>query len=629
MWFVGECPQWGEAARWPGGWVPGLAMAGFAAAAGAGVVLRQVGAGVVLLFDGRVDEAAALRRELGIAVEGEEDIAGLVVAAYGRWGEDFPAHVLGDYAFALWDGRVRRLLLGRDAAGARPLYFCERAESLFFSSEARLLLEVAGVRPVVNERRVAEWLGVRFHAGDETFFAGVHALRAGDVLVWEDGRRRVRTFWHPELVATLRLRDAREYAEAARAVLYRAVARRLPAGRRMGAHLSGGLDSSTVADTAARLLAREGRELTAFTAVPEVAVDAALFPGRFTDETEFARTVAAPHGNVRHALVGNHAVSLFGALDALSDAMERPMLNPGNGVWMSAILQEARRRGVEVLLDGTMSNFTFSYDGQGALPALLQRGRLVAAGRLAAAYHRHDARWRHVAALGVLPLLPKGLRLWVDRVGRGQATLSATHGTGGSEAFLRQFAAGNADVAAHDVVDGRLRRIALIGGIESETHMMMARSAGLEDLSPTADREVLEFCFAVPEEQFVVGGDRRALIRNMMTGLLPERVLRERRKGLQAADAFPLMLAARAEMAAELAAMREVDVVRRAIDLPRMDALMERWPATMRSSADYVAYCVALPRAISMGRFLRRMEQGQLFSTRGPELAAAREQVTS
>ncbi|HVV46013.1 MAG TPA: asparagine synthase-related protein, partial [Bryobacteraceae bacterium] len=345
----------------------------------AGVALAVCGDSVLcrenhlaLLLDGRIDNYPEIAAGLG-----REKVSGpqLLLHAYLRWGADFPRYVLGDFALALYDARDRRLLLARDAGGYRPLHYWARGEKFRFASEARGLLAAGDIPLALDERRIAHWLSMLPADPGETFFAGILSVPAGYTLVRERGHIALHRFWEPEKIPLLRLRDPREYAEGLRCVLRKAVEHRIPPSGRCGSHLSGGLDSSSITATAAQLLARRGARLTAFTAVPAVPMDDSLFPGCFCDESSHAAATVALYPDADHVLIPANAYGVFEILDGMSSAAECPQLNPWNSIWIYAICREARRRGLDVLLTGANGNFTISWDGRGALPALVADGR--------------------------------------------------------------------------------------------------------------------------------------------------------------------------------------------------------------------------------------------------------------
>ena len=573
-----------------------------------------------LLLDGRIDNCDELSEKLDLQTESPAD---LLLHAYLRWRDDFPKHLLGDYAFALWDGMDHRLLLGRDPAGCRPLHYSFRGTEFLFGSEARALLAMPGMRMVPDEEKVAAWLALVANRNSMTFFQGISTVQQGCTVLFERDRVTERRFWEPQTIPLLHLADPREYAEGLRCVLQQAVRNRLTPGSRIGSHLSGGLDSSSVTTTAATLLEERGERLTAFTAVPDMEVNDTFFPGHFGDERTHASAVAGRHSNIDHVLISTHAERMFPAMDQMSSTTERPALNPMNAIWLNAINLQAKERGLEVVLNGILGNSTISYAGVRALPMMLRDGRLGGAARLASDYHKHGQSWLFTANLAFRPLLPRVFGRLGDLL-RGKPFDLAADATGARHEFLRAYGHRPLDfpVIAHKV-DGKELRICMMEGPDMGMYMAATkRLYGIEEGNPTADRRVVEFCLSIPEEQFCSGGIPRSLIREAMAGRVPDTVLKERRKGLQASDSFPLLTAERHEIIKELDGMQQSKLLSRALDLPALNELAARWPAQPANSREWFKYCVRLTRALSIGRFVRRMEEGTIFSRQeaNPEL---------
>jgi len=565
--------------------------------------------GHYVLLSGQVFGRAELARELGVEPALEP---ALLLHAYRKWVAEFPNHVHGDYAFVLWDANTHRLLLGRDPFGSWPLYYTQRGNDLIFAGEIRQLLSWPGVMARPNERQIARWLALFPELTTETFFDGIFRLLPGTTLSIEDGRISVCRFWQPEETPLLLLHDSREYAEGLADMLERAVLDRMTGTSAIGSQLSGGLDSSSVTATAARLLGREGRRCFAFTAVPEHAVEV---PGRFTDEGPHAAAVAAMYPNIDHILVQHGAHSVFSVIDLFNSTQEEPVFNPSNYDWIYEICLRAQQRSIETLLIGQCGNFSISYSGDRGLQSLLLEGRLAAFARLARDLHRHGGRSRRSLIHEVLrPWMPVHARYAIDRL-RGQ--FAATH----EYAMIRREFVRKHDLGlmtleqGHARLDSRALRLLALRRADFGPFVSAFRQlTGVGMSDPTGDRRVIEFCLSVPVEYYCEKGVPRSLIRNAMIGRLPEQVRTERRKGLQAADFSIHFEAERAEALAELEQMRQVDLIAHALNLPAMESMLQLSPSQADAHGGMLSHWPKLLRALSLGRFLRRLEDGTLFS---------------
>jgi asparagine synthase (glutamine-hydrolysing) len=214
-----------------------------------------------IVADARIDGREALVRDLaagGIRARADAAAAELILHAVARWGDQAPAHLLGDFAFAVWDAEERRLLCARDPFGFKPLYYARLEDHLVFSGS----LDVVRLHPRVSDALDEEWIADFLVHGDprsleRTVFADIRLLPPAHVLEWRDGTGRVSRYWSlPEESEPLRLGGPRDHAERVREVLREAVRDRLPRGE-AALLLSGGRDSTALAATW-RELADEG-----------------------------------------------------------------------------------------------------------------------------------------------------------------------------------------------------------------------------------------------------------------------------------------------------------------------------------------------------------------------------------
>jgi len=180
----------------------------------------------------------------------------LVVHAWEEWGTGMLPRLRGEFAFALWDDRAQLLVAGRDRFGVKPLAWTRRRDAVYLASRVSALVAL-GVQPRWNERALWQSASLQYAAPDETLFEDVHQLPAGHVLVVERDRARIERYW--DLDYPVRGRPvATNESDAARVLgelFDDAVSERLAADVPVAFQLSGGLDSSAVLASAARVAA--------------------------------------------------------------------------------------------------------------------------------------------------------------------------------------------------------------------------------------------------------------------------------------------------------------------------------------------------------------------------------------
>jgi asparagine synthase (glutamine-hydrolysing) len=519
----------------------------------------------VLVADVRIDNRAEIGAAIGLEDErlARWSDSALLLAAWERWEEGCLGHLVGDYAFGLWDSERRCLFLARDFAGSRPLHFHGAARLFAFASMPKGLHALPEIERAPDLAFAANAIEGRSPPASGSWFAGIETVRPGHLVTVSAAGAVQRRWWRPD-PETIRLPGPEDYAEGLRDQLDRAVRSRLRGRESVAAHLSAGLDSAAVATSAAQLLAPAGR-VVAFTAVARAGYCETRSPP-LLDEGPPAAATAALWPNIEHVILPAAGPLPLDRIAEYCDLSDQPLPNLCNLHWSMAIADAARSRGLDVLLTGQYGNFAFSYDGLFLLPDLLRRGRLPALVRQSAALWRGGfARPRNLAGILARSFLAGG---WAPPGERGQR--------------LRPF-------EVNDL--GRL--------LKGE----LARS-GLDCRDPTADRRLVEFCLAVPPEEFLRGGIPRSLARRALAGRVPEAVLAERRKGVQAPDWHEPAAAQLGDLRAALSASAGAPAAG-LLPLDRLHAMLDSWPdADWSRPAVSRDYRSRLLRPLSLAYFL-------------------------
>lgn len=472
-------------------------------------------AGLAISCDTRLDRRDELAAVLGHGAAAEVSDARLILSAYRRWGADCLEHLRGDFAFALWDERGRRLLCGRDALGVRDLSYHVDAEVCVVASEIVQVVAHPRVPRRLHAGRVVEYLAGYWHNQVETAYEGVLHLPPGHGLEVTEGSHRVWRHWHPSPEPTQRLSDD-EAAERLRDALTTAVRGRLPVDDDAAVSLSGGPDSAVLA----ALLAADGG--------PSGARSFSYVFDRLSscDERDLIGASVAAHGLEATLVPGDDRWPLRWP-DRWPVFHDLPSQDPF--VWLPLSLADAAaEQGIRVLLNGHYSDLLFA-GGASWAADLLRSGRIAQLVRLAL-----------VPDGGVRPLrdlVRNGL--WALRPGWAGSVAAALRPRVEPRSWemLTPEAKRTTDladrVAAPTPPPGwtvdrfhRLRHLTMaVGPVGASLVRSLYNSRGLELVDPYWDRELVELVLALPADQLCRPPFTKWLLRRAMVGRVPERVL--------------------------------------------------------------------------------------------------------
>ncbi len=212
---------------------------------------------VQIVFNGEIYNYLEVRQQLeakGHRFRTHSDTE-VIIVAYLEWGEQCVDRLAGMFAFAIWDTRTRVLLLARDRVGKKPLYYCRTGSTIAFASELKAL-RAAGLCPTdVDPEALDCYFSFGYVPAPRTIYKGVRKLQAARSLLVTAERQSERQYWHLSF-ANQRRRTPDEAAEELGSLFDDAVRQRLMSEVPLGAFLSGGIDSSLVVASMARLMGR-------------------------------------------------------------------------------------------------------------------------------------------------------------------------------------------------------------------------------------------------------------------------------------------------------------------------------------------------------------------------------------
>jgi len=560
-----------------------------------------------LVADVRLDNRDELASALGLDPEQARRLAdsALLLRALERWGDETPARLLGDFAFAFYDSLERRLLLARDPLGQRPLFWHRGSGFVAFASMPAGLHALDMVEKRPDETALVRYLAGLPQTGPRSFHDRIERVEPGHAVTVTPEDATSRRYWRPKR-RELGLKSFGDHVEAYRSELDSAVARRLRgADGLVAAHLSGGWDSNAVAATAARLTAPSGGRVLAYTHVPS---PGAAGPGRrFADESALAAATAALHPNIEHLRRTGSGRSPLADLDLYAELFGRPVFNLCNHVWLSEIRSAAAEAGARVLLSGEIGNWTISAAPNTLLADFLREGRWLAWAREAVAMVRGGrARLRGVAASSFGPWVPDSLwRRFAPLSSAVASTVTDPVHPDLREAVAAQQAANRVGAAARPKDRFDHASEAIMAMDWGEYRKGILGGWGLDKRDPTADPRLIDFCLNLPLDLLMKDGVRRPLARAALADRVAPAVLDERRKGYQGADWHEGLSRDRAGIARLLDAMAADGVASRLIDVERLRGLAGDWPSGGWDDPRIIAeYRIGLLKGLTAGHFI-------------------------
>jgi asparagine synthase (glutamine-hydrolysing) len=575
----------------------------------------QDGSGSIITADLRLDNRDNLLAQIGMspAEAAEWPDSRLLLSSWQKLGDDIWPTLRGPFAVAIWDPRSRCTTLARDHLGLNVVTWHRGRGFLVFASMPNALFAFDDVPRELCEKKLADFLVLNHADHATTMYRNVFRVPPAYVLhVKPDGSIAQRRYWSPADIKDIRLRSDSAYAEGLRDCLDRAVRRQMRSIHPIGCLLSGGLDSSSVSVLAAHALGEKNQRLAAFTGVPGRDFNGPVPDGCYADETPYVEAIRKKAGNIDIDYVHTDACDDFAQLERFFIALDGPVRNPTNFGWAMATLQRARAQGRRVLLGGLHGNCTISWDGWSQASGHLARGRLLLAYRQWRQFYRNTpySSWTALRKLLIEPLIPGRLGDWTRR---HRSATWREHAPIRAEFAAEMAVESRARTVGHDFLY-RMRRDERVKGLAQVDYLGDWQAAekaftGVEVRDPTADIDVVSYCFGIPTEQYLAEGIDRSLIRRAMWGLLPEPVLTNRLSGLQGADWHRKLEARRGELAQELNELSKSALVRRAIDLGRLERAVKDWPRGGWHKAEvFHEYNLALTRGLAGGRFIRWIE---------------------
>jgi len=478
--------------------------------------------------DARIDNRDELIAALNVTEAREEaPDSALILEAYERWGESCIDHLVGDFAFAIWDSEENKLFCARDHMGVKPFYYYKSDRLFAFASEIKALFAIPEIPRVLNEVKIGDHLTLFFEDRETTFYVNVFRLPAAHVLTVGDGSKGLHlgTYWSLDPTRELFNSDA-GYVSQFLTLFSEAVRCRLRSVHPVGSLLSGGLDSSSVVSVAHHILQEKKVSANRYDEPALHSFSAVFDDLPACDERSYIDAVTDKKGIKPHYLNADHLSPLVDLAEIFWH-FDEPFFAPNLHIYW-ALCKEASKLGVRIVLDGIDGDTTLSH-GKGCLTELIRKGQLYTfLCEVKKLRVRSNRSLRTTLINEVLvPFSPELLKdVWKILHGNGDSIVNNIV----TAEFASRIELSNRNRSAdsespkklsiaRDMHCQRLTSGLIQSALETIDHAAAAHS--LELRHPFFDKRVVEFCLALPPEQKLGHGYSRIILRRALTSILP------------------------------------------------------------------------------------------------------------
>ena len=477
--------------------------------------------GVVITWDGRLDNRAELIRYLRHDLKTDATDVAIVAAAYEKWGTECFPKLIGDWALAVWNPTDQSLTLAKDPIGVRHLYYAIEKNTVTWSTILDPLVLFLGRSVEVDLEYMAGWL-VFSPAAHLTPYVGIHAVPPSSYVGVQQDKVTIRRHWDFDPGKQIRYRRDSEYEEHFRSVFAESVRRRLRSDTPVLSELSGGTDSSSIVCMSDRVIAGGLAETPRLDTLSYFSTA----EPNWNEQPYFAEVEAQRGRTGCHINVSWQSISSLGLDDGHFAAIPGAYSPPSKftDLFTACMIVHGNR----VLLSGTGGD-----EVMGGVPTpvpeladLLARARLGALAHQLKAFALNRRRpWFHLFWETAREFLPRSLAgtpknrrpaSWLNPgfVQRYRPAL------GGYEHRLKVFRA----------LPSFQANLNTLNGLRGQLGSSYLSNPPYEKRYPFLDRDLLDFLYAVPREQVVRPGQRRSLMRRALIDIVPASILQRKRK---------------------------------------------------------------------------------------------------
>ena len=490
--------------------------------------------GLVVVADARLDAREELMDQLRVPNERRLSITDpeMIGLAYRKWGGHCVEYLLGDFAFAVWDHQTDVLFCARDHVGVKPFLYALQNGIFVFATELKAIVLSGIISTEIDHLLIRDSIIDIDEHPENTCWTNIKRLLGARSLTLTNGSIKTSVYWDLKHRGGLHFKNEADYGIALRDLLEQAIADRMRTHHEIGAPLSGGLDSSTIACLAAAKLKPENRVL--------YTVSSVLAPGSadsmLGDETEYIQEVLNQESNIKPGFEYSNQYHFFLGIEKQFDQHFSPV-----NLWHdadAALFKKLKSAGVRRVLSGLLGDATVSNSTIYPLPYILLKGQWIKFFKILKLFKSKNTLSNFFIFKRELlfPLLPFWVfKAWF-RIKKSPYpwaidSLPLQLDAEEKKRLIKRIESQYKKRGYYTHPDPYKNIWSLEQDLMKEEWDCTAAHQGLEITYPLLDKRIIEFLYQVPLGFFYQNGFKRGLIRVAMVNVLPNKILYRQNKG--------------------------------------------------------------------------------------------------
>jgi len=456
----------------------------------------------------------------------------IILEMYKKYGEKCVDYLIGDFAFAIYDKSNNSLFCVRDHVGKRTFHYKHENNEFTFATLSSTIFDSMEKKCPLNDEWIANFLafGGPMHELDAsiTVFKDIMQLEPGHLLKYKNNKIEIEKYWNVDVYKEIKRKDEKDYAKGLKEILKIAVEDRLKTNGNVAISLSGGLDSTSVAAFAAMKLNEENKKLKSFTSVPFSKYKNYLNKHTFADETEKVKSFSKMYENIDNEFCPFENKNSLTDIEEHLKYLEHPYKFIQNYYWVEGIARKASKADCKILLTGEYGNMTISFGVfSDYYMTLIKKRKFLRLFKeinkfsVNLGFNRKIILKRIIKLVVIRPIYELFTSKNHENLMGNNDLISNNY----LNKIFKENKLGMHESGIYDIYDIRKliissRYFSQIGGGNTKNalkHKLQIRDA-------TMDKRVIEYCFSIPYEEFTKNGETRKVIRDAMSGLIPDEI---------------------------------------------------------------------------------------------------------